>query len=107
MGSDIAGRLLEKSLCRIRLYDRDVRAFVRLAAGNGERGHRMPSVGRLHGLPVGIKDTIDTAGLATSYGSSIHDDHVPAADADCVRRLRDAGAIVVGKTAATEFAHVT
>jgi Asp-tRNA(Asn)/Glu-tRNA(Gln) amidotransferase A subunit family amidase len=107
MGGDIAGRLLEKSLCRIRLYDRDVRAFVRLAAGNGERGRRMPSVGCLHGLPVGIKDTIDTAGLATSYGSSIHDDHVPAADADCVRRLRNAGAIVVGKTAATEFAHVT
>lgn len=58
----------------------------------------------LFGLPLGVKDIFDTADLATSYGSPIYADHRPAADAACVATLRRAGAIVVGKTACTEFA---
>ncbi len=58
----------------------------------------------LCGLPVGIKDLIDTAGLPTTYGSSIYRDHRPAQNAACVRALREAGAIVIGKTVTTEFA---
>lgn len=58
----------------------------------------------LFGIPVGIKDVIDTADLATEYGSPIYAGHQPAADAACVARIREAGGVIVGKTATTEFA---
>jgi Asp-tRNA(Asn)/Glu-tRNA(Gln) amidotransferase A subunit family amidase len=45
--------------------------------------------GPLHGLPVGVKDVIDTADMPTSYGSSIYEGHQPARDADCVAWLRE------------------
>ena len=60
-------------------------------------------VGPLHGLPIAIKDLVDTAGIRTTYGSAAFADHVPAADDLLVRRLRAAGAIVVGKTNTPEF----
>jgi amidase len=60
-------------------------------------------VGPLHGLPVAVKDLMDTAGIRTTYGSRIYADHVPRADALVVTRLRAAGAIVVGKTNTPEF----
>src|SRR5207249_2424010 len=58
----------------------------------------------LRGLPVGIKDLIDTADLPTTYGSPIYAAHKPHADAACVAALRTAGAVVLGKTVTTEFA---
>jgi amidase len=61
------------------------------------------AVGLLHGLPVGIKDLTDTAGMRTTYGSPIFREHVPVKDAAIVTRLKDAGAIVVGKTNTPEF----
>jgi amidase len=60
--------------------------------------------GPLHGVPVTIKDTIETAGLRTTSGSMIHADYVPAVDAPAVARLRAAGAIILGKTNAAEMA---
>jgi amidase len=60
-------------------------------------------VGPLHGLPIAIKDLEDTAGIRTTYGSTMFADHVPAVDGLLVRRLRAAGAIVVGKTNTPEF----
>jgi len=60
--------------------------------------------GPLYGLPVGIKDVIDTAGLPTEYGSKIYRGHRPARDASCVALVRRAGGIVFGKTVTTEFA---
>jgi Asp-tRNA(Asn)/Glu-tRNA(Gln) amidotransferase A subunit family amidase len=60
--------------------------------------------GSLHGVPVGVKDVIDTANMPTSYGSSIYEGHRPARDADCVAWLREQGAVVLGKTVTTEFA---
>jgi amidase len=63
-----------------------------------------PAHGPLHGVPVGIKDIIDTADMPTGHGSPIYDGKVPAADAACVALLRAAGAIVLGKTVTTEFA---
>src|SRR5215207_3820783 len=60
--------------------------------------------GPLHGMPVGIKDVIDTADLPTSFGSPIYEGHQPARDADCVAWLREQGAVVPGKPVATEFA---
>ena len=75
------------------------------ARGTAARRDAEPSRGPLHGVPVGIKDIIDTAGLPTERGSPIHAGRLPAADADCVARLRDAGAIVLGKTVTTELAY--
>ena len=62
------------------------------------------SISSLHGIPVGIKDITETEGLLTTYGSPLYKDFVPAKDAEIVRRLKDAGAIVLGKTNTPEFA---
>lgn len=61
--------------------------------------------GELHGLPIGVKDVIDTADMPTEYGSPIYRGHRPASDATCVARLRAAGAVVIGKTVTCEFAN--
>ncbi|MGY3448992.1 amidase [Bradyrhizobium sp. USDA 4353] len=60
--------------------------------------------GPLGGIPVGIKDIIATSDMPTTNGSAIYRDHVPAADAWVVARLRDLGATIFGKTVSTEFA---
>ena len=62
------------------------------------------SRGLLHGLPVGVKDLIDTFDMPTAYGSTIYTGHRPAWDAPCVALTRGAGGIVIGKTVTTEFA---
>jgi len=59
--------------------------------------------GTLHGVPVGVKDLIDTAGIRTTYGSAMFRDHVPDRDGAVPERLRTAGAVIVGKTATHEF----
>ena len=75
----------------------DARALdARLAAG-------IPP-GPLAVVPVAIKDVTPVAGLRTTFGSPIYADHVPDADAEIVRRLRAAGAIVIGKSNVPEFA---
>lgn len=60
--------------------------------------------GPLHGVPVGVKDIIDTADMPTTLGSSIYATRRPAWDAACVAAARAAGAIILGKTVSTEFA---
>lgn len=65
---------------------------------------RGASPGPLCGVPVGIKDVTPVAGVRTTYGSPIYADHVPTKDAVVVRRLREAGALIVGKTNCPEFA---
>lgn len=62
------------------------------------------ALGPLHGIPVGLKDIIDTRGIPTEYGSRVLRGHVPKADAAVVTRLHAAGAIVMGKTVTTELA---
>jgi Asp-tRNA(Asn)/Glu-tRNA(Gln) amidotransferase A subunit family amidase len=66
-----------------------------------------PPRGPLHGIPIAVKDLIDTVDMPTAYGSPIYRDHQPAADASCVALARAAGAIVLGKTVTTEFATFT
>ena len=66
-----------------------------------------PPRGPLHGLPIAVKDLIDTVDMPTAYGSPIYRGHRPAADASCVALARAAGAIVLGKTVTTEFAAFT
>lgn len=63
--------------------------------------------GTLHGLPVAMKDNIDTQTMPTTYGSPLYAGHQPARDATVVSQLRAAGAIVLGKTVSTEFAYYT
>jgi aspartyl-tRNA(Asn)/glutamyl-tRNA(Gln) amidotransferase subunit A len=62
-------------------------------------------LGPLHGVPYGLKDLYDTAGVRTTGGSKVFADRVPQADATVVRRLADAGAIVLGKLNMVEFAY--
>lgn len=64
----------------------------------------VPAQGALHGLPVAVKDLIDTADMPTAYGSPIYAGHRPAADAACVAAVRASGGVVLGKTVTTEFA---
>jgi len=78
---------------------------AREAARDAERrALRGEALGPLHGLPVGIKDVVETAGIRTTYGSPLYKDHVPTEDAEVVRRLKQAGAIVLAKTNTPEFA---
>ncbi|MFW0783537.1 amidase family protein [Gordonia sp. CPCC 206044] len=61
-------------------------------------------VGPLHGVPILVKDQGETQGIATSFGSEVFADYVPDTDAVVVRRLRDAGAVILGKTTMCDFA---
>ncbi len=61
--------------------------------------------GPIGGIPVGVKDIIDTYDMPTEYGSPIYKGNQPSSDATCVTETRRAGGIVMGKTATTEFAH--
>ena len=103
--------LLDSCLQRIREVDPPLRAVVALgeerarleaeqAEASAARGEALPP---LHGLPVGIKDLIDVAGLRTTYGSPLYADHVPEADEGLIARLRAAGALVFAKTNCPEW----
>jgi len=81
--------LNERALDDARVLEREV-----------EQGRVRP----LCGLPVGIKDVTPVAGLRTTYGSRLYADHVPREDALVVKRLREAGAVILGKTNCPEFA---
>lgn len=105
-----ARTVTEACLARINARDASVKAFVRLAAdlrAQTARADAEPARGPLHGVPVAVKDLIDTADMDTEYGSPARRNHRPLKDAACVAKLRAAGAIIIGKTATTEFAHVT
>jgi len=61
--------------------------------------------GPLHGIPIALKDLIDTVGVRTTSASALHENRVPSEDAEIVRRLRQAGAVLVGKNNLHEFAY--
>src|SRR5882757_8864500 len=106
-----AVELVEAHLARIEAVNPQVNAIVTLvperalaeAAELDARAARGEAPGLLHGLPVAVKDLMDTAGIRTTYGSRVHADHVPERDALIVTRLRAAGAVVIGKTNTPEF----
>jgi aspartyl-tRNA(Asn)/glutamyl-tRNA(Gln) amidotransferase subunit A len=77
---------------------------ARAEAQAAEQAYARGDARPLEGLTLAVKDLFDTAGVRTTYGSRIFADHVPHADAVAVRRAREAGAIVVGKTLTQEFA---
>lgn len=101
----------EANLERIERLNPSLNAIVTVAPDVVERARaaeaallRGDEIGALHGVPVTVKDTIDTAGLRTTSGSKIRMDYVPAIDAPAVARLKAAGAMVLGKTNAAEMA---
>src|SRR5215470_10424590 len=61
--------------------------------------------GPLHGIPIAIKDLIDTAGVRTTSASALHKDRIPTQDASVVRNLREAGAVIIGMNNLHEFAY--
>ena len=88
-----------------------IRAFAeidgrraRLSAAVSDGRYRDLTARALEGIPIGVKDLFDTAGLATRYGSPAYSENVPASDAEMVRILKENGAIIVGKTTTHEFA---
>src|SRR5262249_30655370 len=104
--------LVDACLTRIARHDSRLHAFTtltpdpaRAAARQADRelagGHCR---GPLHGIPVGIKDIYETAGVRTAAHSHLKIDHVPAVDAETVARLRAAGAVILGKLTTHEFA---
>jgi Asp-tRNA(Asn)/Glu-tRNA(Gln) amidotransferase A subunit family amidase len=101
--------LVSECLERIAARDETVRAWAFLdraqALAQARALDRGPRRGPLHGIPVGIKDVIDTADLPTEYNSPIYRGHRPKADAACVMELKRAGAVILGKTQTTEFAN--
>ena len=105
-------QLVEACLARVRDVDADVQAWAFLdpdhalaqaRAADEWRAGGNPT-GPLHGVPVGIKDIIDTADMPTENGSVLHAGRTPSRDASVVAMLRAAGAVIMGKTVTTEFA---
>ncbi|MGQ0640861.1 MAG: amidase, partial [Gemmatimonadaceae bacterium] len=106
-----ARELVQTTLAHIDRINPRLNAIVTLnphaldhAAAIDDRITRGEDVGPLAGLPVGIKDVTQVAGLRTTFGSPLYRDHVPDEDALVVQRLRTAGAVVIGKTNCPEFA---
>ena len=103
--------LLEEHLARIDAQEATIRAWAYIDA-DGARARaramaRERSDAPLYGIPIGLKDNIDTCDMPTGYGSAIHAGHRPGRDAACVAALRLAGANPLGKTVTAEFAHRT
>jgi aspartyl-tRNA(Asn)/glutamyl-tRNA(Gln) amidotransferase subunit A len=104
--------LVELQLNKIERLDGKLNAFITVvpelakkAAKEAEMEIRAGKYrGPLHGIPIGIKDIIDTKGIVTTIGSSIFKDNVPNRDATVVKRLTKAGAVLIGKTNTHEFA---
>ena len=112
--------LVQACLERIAMRDADVKAWCHLAAKPSlaaakvidralDQASEQPGAidkgGPLAGLPIGVKDIIDTADMPTTYGSAVYPDHRPTMDAACVALVRAAGGIALGKTVSTEFAY--
>jgi Asp-tRNA(Asn)/Glu-tRNA(Gln) amidotransferase A subunit family amidase len=97
-----------RCLERIRQREPQIHAWAYLdpehALAQARALDRVPRKGPLHGIPVGIKDVLDTHDMPTGHGCSVYKGSRPQKDSNCVARLRQAGAVILGKTATTEFA---
>src|SRR5262245_25844503 len=105
--------VVEAVLARIDALQPTVNAFMTVTAGEARETARRAEaavmagdpLGPLHGVPFSVKDLLFTKGVRTTMGSHIFADQVPSDDAVPVRRLREAGAILIGKTTTPEFGH--
>ena len=96
--------LMEACLARIAAREPVVRTFAWFDADLARRALAAARPGPLHGLPIGVKDVLDTADMPSEYGSPIWRGWRPRADAAAVAWARAAGGVVIGKTVTTEFA---
>ncbi len=104
--------VLDAHLAAIEAINPKLNAIVTLATDQARDAARRAetavmkgeALGALHGLPIGVKDVTPTAGIRTTFASPLFKDHVPTEDAEAVRRLKAAGAIVLAKTNTPEFA---
>ncbi|PYN83385.1 MAG: amidase [Candidatus Rokuibacteriota bacterium] len=111
-GAVTSVEVVEACLARVREVDGQVQAWTfldpdyALAQARATDEYRLSGqpIGALHGVPVGLKDIIDTADMPTENGSVLHAGRTPSRDASVVSLLRAAGAVVMGKTVTTEFA---
>src|SRR6266850_6114043 len=111
-GTVTSTELVNACLARIDIYNPKVNAFITVTreralaqAKTLDAEQRAGQLrGPLHGIPIALKDNIDTAGVRTTAASAVFDDRVPAEDAEVTRRLAAAGAVVIGKTNLHEFA---
>jgi aspartyl-tRNA(Asn)/glutamyl-tRNA(Gln) amidotransferase subunit A len=111
-GTVTSTELVTACLARIDVYNPKVNAFITVMRDAAlarakildaeQRAGRLR--GPLHGIPIALKDNIDTAGVRTTAASAVFDDRVPTEDAEVARRLAAAGAVVVGKANLHEFA---
>ena len=103
-----AVELAQACLDRIAARDKDVQAWEHVdretVLAQARACERTAPRGPLHGIPFGVKDVIDTHDMPTEYGSPIYAGHRPRADAAAVALLREAGAILLGKTVTVELA---
>lgn len=107
--------VVEDALERIHAAEPDISAWVHVDAAGARSAARhleasddlgtTGSRGLLWGIPVGVKDLIDVEGLATACGSTLRGREPALNDADCVQLLREAGAVLMGKTVTTEFGY--
>src|SRR5262249_18535415 len=105
-------QLTEACLSRAAVYNPKLNAFITIlreqalaqarALDAEQRAGKFRSP--LHGIPVALKDNIDTAGIRTTAASAVFDERVPREDAEVARRLKAAGAVLIGKTNLHEFA---
>ncbi|MFN4276287.1 MAG: amidase [Ferrovibrio sp.] len=102
-----ATQAVTRALHRIRTQDHRLHSFITLSDSALDEARKLDAEGphnrALFGLPLGVKDLTDTAGLRTTYGSTIYRDHVPQHDDILVARAKAAGAVIVGKTNTPEF----
>src|SRR5687768_15495444 len=104
--------LVNACLARIDVYNPKINAFITVTREQALAQARTLDAeqragklrGPLHGIPIGLKDNIDTAGVRTTAASAVFDDRVPREDAEVTRRLAAAGAVVIGKLNLHEFA---
>ncbi|HTJ03117.1 MAG TPA: amidase [Methylovirgula sp.] len=108
-GSLTAEALVRACLERIEAREPFVHAWIHLASeaalAEARALDKQAGGGLLKGIPIGVKDIIDTADMPTAYGSTLYAGHRPIRDASCVALSRSAGAIILGKTVTTEFAY--
>ncbi|MGW7541574.1 amidase family protein [Streptomyces sp. NPDC054770] len=96
---------VEEALRRLERTEPELRAWVRVDADGARAAAPRAPEGPLHGMPFGVKDIIDVAGLPTECGSVLRRGRIAGSDAWLVDRLRRAGAVPLGKTVTTEFAY--
>ena len=105
--------LTSQCLARIEALNPALNAFITVTARSAMQDARQTETelregkwrGPLHGIPIGLKDLIDTAGVRTTAASALFQDRIPTQDAEVVRRLKAAGAVILGKQNLHEFAY--